>query len=121
MAIFIKHIREPYDPQDGLRYLVCDMPPGFTREELKLEGWIRELSPGTVQDNMNDDEWKIFRRTYYERLIQPERSHWLDLLARQACESNITILFVESHGMRNHAAVLKTVLELKIKAESEEF
>ncbi len=121
MAIFIKHIGDPYDPQDGLRYLVCDMPSGVTREQLNLAGWIKELSPGAIQDNMNDDEWKVFRKTYYERLIQPDKAHWLDLLARQACESNITILFVESHKTRNHATVLKTLLELKIKAESEDF
>lgn len=120
MGVFIKHILDPYDPKDGLRYIVCDLPGNCSRDQLMLDGWIKELSPGVLYDNMNDDEWKSFRRSYYEKLIQPDKEYWIDFLAKRASEGNVTILFVESHKTRNHAMVLKTLLELKIKADSED-
>ncbi|MCX7823617.1 MAG: DUF488 family protein [Syntrophobacterales bacterium] len=119
MGIFIKHIRDPYDPRDGLRYLVCEIPGDFSKDQLMLDGWIKELSPEVLYDDMDDYEWKLFRRSYYEKLIQPDKAYWIEFLAQKASQGNITILFVESHKTRNHATVLKTLLELKIKVDSE--
>lgn len=121
MGVFIKHFLDPYDPGDGLRYIVCDLPENYSRDKLMLDGWIKELSPGVLHDNMGDDEWRNFRRSYYEKLIQPDKEQWIEFLAKRASEGNITILFVESHKTRNHAMVLKTLLELKIRAESEDY
>jgi len=120
MAVFIKHIFDPYDTEDGSRYLVCDIPDGYSAEQLMIDGCIKNLAPDNIYDNMSDDEWKNFRRTYYQKLIQPENEPIIDSLAKRAIKENITILFVESHRTRNHAMVLKTLLELRIKAELED-
>ncbi len=120
MAVFIKHISDSYDSQDGLRYLVCDIPDSYSAEQLMLDGCIKNLSPEKIYDNMSDDEWKIFRKNYYQKLMQPENEPLIDSLAKKAMEGNVTILFVESHRTRNHAMVLKTLLELRIKAEFED-
>ncbi len=125
MGILIKHISEALEPSDGARYLVCSkIPSSYEKLELFLSGWIKELSPGSYFEDflkeITEESWKTFRRLYYADLISPEKEPFLSFLTKKAKEENITILFVEPDKTKNHAVVLKTLLELRMKIEEED-
>ncbi|HDL89564.1 MAG TPA: DUF488 family protein [Thermodesulforhabdus norvegica] len=123
MAIRIKSIFEPPEAEDGLRYLIeQSIPAGIDKDSLELTGWIKELAPGVTFDPnepMDEDSWRKFRRLYYQELMDPSKEPALALLTEKAQSEVVTLVFRAADPRRNHAVVLKTLIELRMRIYDE--
>ena len=113
MAIRIKRVYEPPDPDDGERYFVERLwPRGLRRADLQLTAWLRDVAPSHELrrwEGHDPTTWPAFRARYVEEL-QSNPAAWEPLL-RSAQRGTITLLYSARETERNSAAVLRTFLE----------
>ncbi|HEY5981961.1 MAG TPA: DUF488 domain-containing protein [Anaerolineales bacterium] len=109
-------IKRAYDPPaaaDGQRILVDRLwPRGVTKEKLRLDAWMKELSPSNELRrwiHSDPSHWAEFKRRYFKELdAQPESVADLRKRGRAA---TVTLVFSAKDPERNNAAVLKEYLE----------
>ncbi len=123
MGIRIKSIYDPVAPDDGLRFLIEQhIPEDVKEEELELSGWVKELAPSPdirAIFSGDEDSWKRFRRLYYQMLLDPSREFHISMLTERARNEDITLVLNTDDLRRNHGVVLKTLIELRIRAEED--
>lgn len=112
MSISIKRAYQPPSPADGQRFLVDRLwPRGLSREQLQLDGWLRELAPSTrLRQAFHNTElgWEEFCQQYREELAaHPDR---LRELASLAGQGPLTLVYASRDTSRNHAVVLRDYL-----------
>lgn len=123
MAIMIKNIRVKPDQSDGRRFLIeASLPRGITEKELMIHDWVRELAPPDEMKGLLDggeERWRLFRREYYQFLLEPSREPFLRQLTDYARFERITLVYDALDDYRNHATVLKTLIELRMRMDDE--
>ncbi|HED04948.1 MAG TPA: DUF488 domain-containing protein [Candidatus Fraserbacteria bacterium] len=116
--IRIKRAYEPPDPDDGARFLVDRLwPRGLKREELKLDGWLRDVAPSAELRRWfahDPAKWAEFQRCYLAELDGKPES-WQPLLAASRA-GPVTLLYGARETERNNAAALKIYLESRGEA-----
>lgn len=113
MPVTVKRAYEPEDPSDGRRYLIDGLwPRGVAKEKLHLVDWLREIAPSSELRRWfghDPDRYPEFRRRYREELAG--RHELVDLLAREANEGTVTLVFAARDEAHCNAAVLREVVE----------
>jgi uncharacterized protein YeaO (DUF488 family) len=120
MAVHLKRAYEPASASDGKRYLVDRLwPRGVKRDNLRLDGWLKELAPSTELRRWFGHEpgrWDEFRLRYQEELRRPEASGLIARLAREAQTGTVTLVFAAKDVRHNDAVVLKETIEAVARA-----
>ena len=119
MAVKMKRAYDKPAASDGLRVLVDRLwPRGLKKEDLKIDRWIRDVSPSTgLREWFQHDpaKWPEFRRRYFHELDQ-ERSAWLPILD-MARRGHVTLIFSSRDTEHNNAVALKDYLEAHLEAK----
>ena len=114
MNIQIKRIYEKIDATDGKRILIDRLwPRGIKKELAQLDFWPKELTPSnTLRKWYHEDieqHWPEFQQRYEAELaLQDSLVQQFQTLARQ---EKITLLTAAENTEKNHAIVLKRILE----------
>jgi uncharacterized protein YeaO (DUF488 family) len=116
MPVVIKRAYEPAQAADGYRVLVDRLwPRGLTKEKLKLDVWMKEVSPSTElrkEFHHQAERWAEFQRRYFTELqAQPEL---IGELRRKSRTGTVTLVYAARDETRNNAAALKHYLEQKV-------
>lgn len=110
MPVAIKRAYDPALPADGYRVLVDRLwPRGCSREELRLDAWMRELAPSTALRRWFGHEparWSEFEARYRQELRSEEATASLARLAARAAEGQVTLVFAARDRLHNEARVL---------------
>ena len=97
----------------GKRYLVERLwPRGIRKEDLRIDGWIREVSPSPELRRWfghDPAKWTGFRRRYFAELDRHPEA-WRPLLDA-AARGRVTLLFSARDEEHNSAVALKEYLE----------
>jgi len=108
--------KRAYDPPakgDGARFLVDRLwPRGIKKEELKIDGWLKEVAPSDDLRKWFDhdpDRWEEFRARYAKEL--DEKPEALDPIREAARQGDITLIFAAKDTEHNNAVALKAYLE----------
>lgn len=113
--IKLKRAYDPPAPQDGRRYLVDRLwPRGVKKQSLALQDWLQDLAPSHQLRkwfHRDPERWAEFQRRYEAELAEPEKQPRLRELAAQAQGGTITLVYAAKDRERNHALVLKKVLQ----------
>lgn len=113
--IKIKRVYDDPEDDDGKRYLIDRLwPRGMKKEDLKMNGWIKEIAPSTdLRKWFHHDKqnWGEFTHAYQSEL---ERNEAWKLLAEEAKNGNVTLLYAARDREHNHAIVLKDFLDDRI-------
>lgn len=113
MDIRVKRIYEEPASDDGQRVLVDRLwPRGISKETAALDAWLKEVAPSDelrTWYHANLDRWDEFRTRYLAEL--EDRPEPLDELRERAAKGTLTLLFAAKQTERNHATVLKELLE----------
>lgn len=108
----VKRIYAPADDEDGMRILVDRLwPRGVSREEARIDEWLRELAPSDELRKWFRHEkprFEEFRRRYQAEL-QARRGRLSELRA-MARRGRVTLLYAAKDDERNNAIVLAEVL-----------
>src|SRR3954453_11054293 len=108
----LKRAYEPPEKKDGARILVDRLwPRGVSKEEAKLDGWIKEIAPSTeLRTWFGHDprRWDEFRERYRAELA--EHTEVLKDLRRRAREGPITLVYSARDEIHNDAVVLRNVI-----------
>jgi uncharacterized protein YeaO (DUF488 family) len=108
----LKRAYEPPEKTDGTRILVDRLwPRGVSKEEAKLDEWIKEIAPSTeLRTWFGHDprRWDEFRKRYRTELA--EHSETLKDLRRRAREGPITLVYSARDEIHNDAVVLRNVI-----------
>ncbi len=113
VRVSIKRIYEAPARGDGLRVLVDRLwPRGMTKEAAHLGAWAKELAPSTALRRWfahAPGSWAEFERRYRGEL----KSHPVEIqaLRRTARRRRVTLLYGARDPKRNHALILKAVIE----------
>ena len=112
MNVEIKRVYEPALESDGYRVLIDRLwPRGVSREQAKLDEWLKELAPSHElrkwfgHDPARFDE---FRRRYVEELR--DQGRLLTALRRRARLGSLTLVYSARDTEHNDAVVLAEVL-----------
>lgn len=120
--IQVKRAYEPASKRDGARFLVDRMwPRGVKKEQLELEGWIKEVAPSIpLRKWFRHDpaKWDEFRRRYFRELERNDDA-WQSLLAR-ARRGRVTLIYSAHDTEHNNAVALKEFLEKRQSAVGKE-
>jgi uncharacterized protein YeaO (DUF488 family) len=112
MPVQIKRVYEPASSNDGDRVLIDRLwPRGVSRQNAKLDEWVKELAPSTeLRQWFGHDprRFEEFRRRYIEEL-RHERSR-LTALRRRAREGTLTLVYSAHDTEHNDAVVLAQIL-----------
>jgi uncharacterized protein YeaO (DUF488 family) len=113
-------VRRIYDPSPprGKRYLVERLwPRGVRKEELTIDGWIRDVAPSTELRRWfthDPAKWSEFRRRYFAELDDHPEA-WRPLMDA-AGRGRVTLLFSSRDTEHNNAVALKEYLERHVRA-----
>ncbi len=113
--IAIKRIYEEASDTDGYRILVDRIwPRGVSKQEAKLEEWIKTIAPSTALRKWFDhreERFEEFTLKYKEELLHQKEE--LDRIRKIAENKPVTLLYAAKDTHLNQAIVLRTVLKEK--------
>jgi uncharacterized protein YeaO (DUF488 family) len=113
MPILIKRAYDAPKASDGYRVLVDRLwPRGLSKETLKLDVWMREISPSSeLRKWYHRDltQWSEFKKRYFKELeSQPDL---VKDLRQKAKKSAVTLIYAGKDPKHNNALALKEYLE----------
>lgn len=112
-TVALKRVYEQPAPRDGMRVLVDRLwPRGLSREQLAVDFWLKDAAPSGALRRWFGHEprrWHSFAAKYRAELAQ--RTEVLSLLDEARRRGRITLLYGARDTARNHAVVLREVLE----------
>ena len=117
----IKRVYDAPAEEDGFRVLVDRLwPRGLSRERVKFDEWIRELSPTPSLRRWFShapERFDYFRERYLAQLDDGEgNAERAAALLRQAEKGRVTLLYGAKDPVHNHAVVLAEWLRRQAKA-----
>lgn len=106
MNIQIKRIYEAVSPADGKRVLVDRLwPRGVSKAQAQLDLWPKELTPSDALRQWYHEDieqrWDEFQQRYQAELAGQQ----------EALQEKITLLTAAKNAGKNHAEVLKRILQ----------
>lgn len=112
MEIQIKRIYEDASKDDGFRVLVDRIwPRGVSKENAKLDEWMKEIAPSTALRKWFDhkpERFDEFSKKY--KIELQEHSNIIDQLQKKAGKKVLTLLYSAKDEKHNQAVVLKNYL-----------
>lgn len=117
LRIKVKRAYDAPAESDGHRVLVDRVwPRGLTKDELRLEDWIKEIAPSTALRKWFDHDpakWKAFKVRYAGEL--DEVPDTVKVLLAKVRTGTLTLVFGAKDTNRNNAIALKEYLEQRAK------
>lgn len=111
MQIWLKRAYDEPDKNDGFRVLVDRIwPRGISREELKLDAWLKEISPsGDLRKWFGHDpqKWDEFKRRYFMEL--KERKDPVEELQVRIKQGRVTLVYAAHDQEHNNAVALQRI------------
>jgi uncharacterized protein YeaO (DUF488 family) len=119
--IYTKRVYEAKGQSKGKAFLVDRIwPRGTKKDDLKIDGWLKEVAPSTELRrwfHREPEQWRKFKKRYYDELeAMPEV--WKPIL-EAALSGDVTFLYGSRDSEHNNAVVLKAYLEAKLRESSE--
>jgi len=118
LSINVKRIYEDATPDDGIRILVDRLwPRGVSKEEAKLDEWLKEIGPSTELRkwfNHESSKFEQFKRRYKDELKSgdsKESFEKLEKIVKDQEGQQVTLLFGAKNETENQAVVLKEMLD----------
>lgn len=113
LKIRIKRAYEPAEKSDGTRILVDRVwPRGVSKEEARIDLWLKEIAPSTELRKAFGHEvkkWRVFRTQYRRELAR--HGEQLERIRDRARAGAVTLVYGARDEEHNQAMVLKQVLE----------
>ena len=111
--VSLKRAYEPPSSDDGTRVLVDRLwPRGVSKKQLAVDLWLKDAAPSDALRRWYGHKprrWKSFAAKYRSELAQ--RAAQLRLLDELRHRGRVTLLYGARDLARNHAVVLREVLE----------
>ncbi len=108
-----KRIYEDPSEDDGYRVLVDRLwPRGVSKEEAKLDEWLKDIAPSTELRKWFDHEaerFDDFEKRYKTELANKQEA--VEHLIQKADQQPVTLLYAAKDKTHNHAIVLKEFLQ----------
>lgn len=120
MALQVKRVYDPFEEGDGIRLLVDRLwPRGVSRENARLDGWIRELAPSRELRTWFGHKAENFPEFSARYRAELDANAAAQSAARQVMLQSrgaaVTLLYGAKDPQINHAVVLQAYLEEKSK------
>jgi uncharacterized protein YeaO (DUF488 family) len=116
MTVAIKRVYAQPSPDDGTRVLVDRLwPRGLTKTDAALDAWLKDIAPSTELRkwfHAHPVQWSKFREKYLQELSGDAGQTALKVLyALKKERQRLTLLFAAKDRERNHALILKQLVE----------
>lgn len=115
-SVKVKRVYDEYSIEDGKRIL-CDRlwPRGISKENLKLDLWIKTIAPSNeLRKKYHDGELSFvdFKKAYIAELDgNPETASFIEQVKEFLAKDDVTLLYSSKMVEENNATVLKDYLE----------
>ena len=115
----IKRAYEKPEPGDGKRILIDRLwPRGISKAAASIDEWLKELGPTTELRKWfghDPEKWEEFRKRYIQELSASDKSALLERIAREAGETDVTLVYSASDTDHNDAKVLEELIIKKMR------
>lgn len=116
MAIKVKRAYENASNEDGIRVLVDRLwPRGVSKEKLKLDVWMKEVSPSKdlcKWFNHEPAKFVEFAMKYKEELKQGQLEKLVTLILES--QQDVTLVYGAKDEQHNQAIVLQEILTQQV-------
>lgn len=120
MNLELKRVYDIAPSKETYRVLVDRLwPRGISKKELELDYWPKSLCPSDeLRKWFHEDKnrWEKFCEKYRNELAEKESEMW-DFFDKIKSEDKVSLLYATKDEERNHAKVLKEVLEYTLTKE----
>lgn len=110
MPATCRRVYDEASPSDGVRVLVDGLwPRGLRREDLPLDGWMREIAPSAALRRWyghDPGRFAEFTRRYAREMSESSRADAFGRLRAMGAEGHLTLLTATRDVEHSHAAVL---------------
>lgn len=117
----VKRVYDAPQAHDGARYLVDRLwPRAVKKTDLRINGWLKEVAPSNdLRRWFGHDpaKWDEFQRRYRAEL-DANPTAWQPLIEANQ-QGNVTLLYAARDTEHNNVVVLRTYLEERAAAGSE--
>ena len=110
------NIKRSYDKPasgDGSRILVDRIwPRGVSKEELKIDEWLKEIAPSTSLRKWfghDPKKWNEFKKRYFDEL--ENNKDLIKKIIEQTKYSTVTFVYSAKDSEHNNAVALKEYIE----------
>lgn len=114
MPVKMKRAYDDPSKDDGVRVLVDRIwPRGKSKEELKIDHWMKEVAPSTDLRKWfahDSDKFDAFKEKYKKELEDNEQMKELKELTIKE-KKNLTLVYGAKDEKHNQAVVLKKILD----------
>jgi uncharacterized protein YeaO (DUF488 family) len=111
----VKRVYDDPEPEDGARLLVDRLwPRGLRKDRAALDEWLRDLAPSDelrIWFHCDTTQWAEFRRRYRAEL--KKLTSQIQKVRDRAANGPVTLLYASRDSERNHARLLKEVIEAR--------
>jgi uncharacterized protein YeaO (DUF488 family) len=111
-VVKIKRIYDPASPDDGKRIYIDRLwPRGMKKEEVKIDEWLKEISPSDVLRKWfshDPAKYQEFKKKYAIELEQ--KWEILERIRKEAKKGTVTLLFSAKDAGHNNTMALKELL-----------
>ena len=116
MTVRLKRVYEAPSAKDGARVLVDRLwPRGLTKGAAALDAWLKDIAPSHELRkwyHAHSSQWMKFRKQYLSELSNDAAHAGLQQLHDLAGKrKGVTLLFAARDLEKNHALVLKELVE----------
>jgi len=111
-----KRVYDDTEADDGYRILVDRLwPRGVKKEDLNHDLWAKNITPSDhirKEFNHEEDKFDQFKTNYLNELAENEEADdFIDTVATELEEQNVTLLYAAKDREINHVVVLMEWLE----------
>ena len=112
MKVSVKRVYDTAEKEDGCRILVDRLwPRGITKEEAKIDEWLKDITPSTELRNWfhenKKERYEEFARRYHEELVGLSEER-LEILRGK---DEVTLVTAVKDIEHSHIPTLKSYLE----------
>ena len=112
MDLHLKRAYKEPEPDDGFRVLVDRLwPRGVAKDKAQIDLWLKEIAPSTELRQWfqhDPQKWAEFRKRYFAELDHAPEA--VALLAKQARQGKVTLVYGAKDEMHNQAVALADYL-----------
>lgn len=115
MPIKIKRAYDKAKKEDGVRILVDRLwPRGISKEELKIDHWLKDVAPSTELRKWfghEEEKFDEFKKRYKKELRDAEipLKELMEITIKE--KKNISLIYGAKDEKHNQAVVLKEILD----------
>lgn len=117
----IKRAYDKVEFSDGKRILIDRLwPRGISKAEASIDEWLKEVAPSSELRKWfahDPEKWQEFKGRYLKELSLAEKTGLLEIIARDASQANVTLIYGAKDTEHSNVKVLEEIIQKMMEGD----